>query len=196
MSIEQVSLTRIKIDGVEILLEDRGPNAGQITITGIRNNYSYFWGSMGGTLAEFLCSINKEYFASKLMGSKSDYVMDVKKTFAEIRKFIREDFYLPWYKYMEFQKSLREHLKNFQQSMEYYPSQDLFIERWYRFIDQLDYHLVPGDYDEKRVRADFKNISEPWSFIQTTPGPEYLWLMRLHGKIKNLLTTNSTTNVP
>lgn len=187
-TIEQVTVTRLRFEDTEVFLEDLGPNAGKITVSGYNQNYSYYWGSMGGTLAEFLCSINKEYFASKLMGARNDYIMDAKGTFAAIRKHIREEIGLQWYEHKEFQSDMRRIINSFQEQTTEYPSQDLFIERWYRFIEDLDFGLIYDKYDSDRLKKEFNNISEPWHFIKTKLGPDYLWLLRLHGNIKKALT--------
>lgn len=191
-TIEQVTITRLKVFDTEVLLEDRGPGRGQITITGYGNNYSFFWGAMGGTLAEFLCGMNKEYFASKLMGAKDDNEVDVKKTFAAIRKWIRED-HMKWFQHMEFQQRMRSDLKDFQERMEDYPDERYFVDTWYRVAEGLDYYLI----DDRWVEKDFKsamNDCEPWHFIIKKPNKNYLWLATLHGHIKKALkqTLNNT----
>jgi hypothetical protein len=76
------NIFKIKINNTDIFLEDFGDNKGKITVSDTYGyNYSMFWGAMGGSLKDFLCSINSEYFADKLMGSQSNNEMDVKKTF-------------------------------------------------------------------------------------------------------------------
>lgn len=185
-----MQIERIKIDNTDVFLEDLGPGKGKITLSDTYNhNYSYFWGAMGGNLKEFLSYINASYFADKLMGSKSNSVMDVAKTFAAIRKFIVSEFNLPWYRHPEFQKKLRECLRDFQSQIEETPSQDLFVALFHSsFINSLCFWLIEDDYDRKIIEADFKGISEVWNFIVEKDGPEYTWLIKFHAKLKKAIS--------
>jgi len=181
------SILRIKINNTDIFLEDLGGNKGKITISDTYNhNYSYFWGAMGGTLNEFILSINSGYFADKLLGCKSNYVFDARLTFAAIRKFIASDLNLPWYKHIEFQKGLREKINEFQRDVE---SADQFVSGWHSFINSIDFYLIEKRYEREEVEKEFKNISEQWNFIGERLSPEYLWLEKLHGKLKKHLKT-------
>lgn len=183
-------LTKLRIKETDILLEEIMPNKGKIIIAGYNLNYSYQWGSMGGTLKEFICRINKSYFASNLIGLAKTQIMDVDKTFTAIRKYIREELGLPWYKYRDFQKDMREKLKEFQKEcadIEYMPADIYFVENFFRsFVDRLDYYLIKDRWEQEEIKKTFNyGFTEQWNFIENKPSPEYLWLEDLHGKLKS-----------
>ncbi|HHR6079118.1 TPA: hypothetical protein ACS7ZY_001467 [Providencia alcalifaciens] len=72
MQIEQSQVTKLVITGVKrhdpihVYLEDYGGNRGQVTITESNDSWSYFWGSMGCSLIEFILSIDNSYWIMKL----------------------------------------------------------------------------------------------------------------------------------
>lgn len=179
----------IRIDDTDIYLDDHGAGKGKITVTNYNFGcFSYFWGSMGKSLNDFLCGINDSYFASKLNGSSKDSVMDVPKTFAAIRKYIRKEIGLNWYEHREFQKQLREKLNQFQVSCEENPSHDFFVSTfWALFINTISYYGIYDEYERKRIEDDFKSIDEPWHFIVEKSSKEYLFLTSLHKKIKKAI---------
>ncbi|WP_369427459.1 hypothetical protein [Providencia sp. PROV236] len=72
MKVEQSQVTKLVITGVNrhdpihVYLEDFGENRGQVTINESNDSYSYYWGSMGCSLVEFLLSIDNDYWIMKL----------------------------------------------------------------------------------------------------------------------------------
>ena len=73
MNIEQTQVTTLKItdidklDPVTVYLEDHGPAEGTITFTCYGQSWSAYWGGMGDqTIAEFFCSCDHHYIASKV----------------------------------------------------------------------------------------------------------------------------------
>ncbi len=185
----QPTLNRLKIDNTDVFLEDYGPNQGKITISDTYgHNYSNYWGSMGGTLKEFLCHINCDYFASKLMGSRSDTSFNAKATFATVRKFIRKELGFDWYIEQEFQKHMREVLNSFQSYCEETKSENVFVDGWhYNFINRLNFWMIKDEWDREHWEKEFKAISEQWHFIQTMPSENYIWLTKFHGRLKKEL---------
>ena len=183
------NLNKLTIDNTDVFLEDLGENEGKVTVSNTYGyNYSYYWGSMGGNLSKFICSINDDYFASKLMGSKSKYTINIPATFRHLRQFIREELRMPWYREMEFQKDMREKLKNFQNNCE---SAHYFVDHFYSsFIRDLDFSLIKDKYDANDIKEEFEGISEPWNFIVETENQEYIFLQKLHQKLKKKLSTN------
>ena len=181
----QIMIEKITIDETDILLEDIAPEKGKIIVTNsYGNNYSCYWGAMGGDLKAFITGINPDYFASKLMGADDENEMDVDATFAEVRKFIKKDMCLAWYEHREFQKHMREVLNDFQRSCKERPDDRYFVDAFTSlFINRLNFRLIDDKYDEARWKNDFENISEPWHFIQNRPNAKYKWLVNLHGKL-------------
>lgn len=191
-TITETNICRIRIETTDIFLENINPGHGKITVSDVYGkNFSHYWGSMGkdATLETFISHINKEYFASKLNGAKKDHKMDVPRTFAAIRKYIREDMGLQWYQHMDFQQHMREVLKEFQDACENYPSQDYFISNFFsQFVHQLSFYKMTGDrHEEKRWTKEFNDISEWWHFIVERESENYLFLMQLHGKLVKYL---------
>jgi len=193
METKESTITRLKIDNTDIFLEDFEEGQGKITISNTYGqNYSMFWGSMGGTLSEFICRINASYFSDKLLGRHPSTQMDVKKTFRNIRKYIREELGLNWYEHQEFQKDMREKLNNFQQYCDSECDQRFFVDHFFSsFINRLDYYLIKDRYDQKEIEERFSSISEQWYFIEEKQNQNYLFLEDLHKKlIKKLKSKN------
>ena len=180
-------LTRHKIDGVDVYLENFDHGKGKIIISDCYDkNYSYYWGSMGDSIEDFICKINSDYFMNCLIGYDNKYSFDSMGTFSNIRKHIREEISLPWYKHMAFQKDMRERLNSFQNDCEDI-SDESFVDRFYHFIKyHLDYTLLDNNsyrYDRECIENDFKSIEEPWHFISTKPSINNKWLMNFHSKL-------------
>jgi hypothetical protein len=181
-------MQKIRIDEVDVILDELGENQGKIIISGYdTHNYSYFWGAMGGDLKSFLVRINSPYFADKLLGSRSCHTFDAKKTFANLRKHIREEMGLPFYEHVEFQKSMRETLNDFQRQCEEY-GQEFFVHSFdSNFVNRLNFYDIKDNWERKRIESDFKEISEVWHFTGTKPSNQYQFLVKLHSKIKRVL---------
>lgn len=182
----EVKLTKITIDNVDVFLDEIGPNAGKITISDSYNhNYSYYWGAMGGTLANFITLMDPNYFANNLINYNNRNVFDAKKTFAVLRKFIKEELDLPWYKHQEFQKNLREVLNEFENEFLDGPSINYFVDNFYSmFINRLSYDLIGQGFEREFLEKEFRTISEPWEFSATKESDDYIWLKKFHTKLK------------
>jgi len=174
----------IKINSTDIFLDDMGQNRGKLTISDTYgHNYSAYWGSMGCNLRDFIKGINSEYFANNLIDPWGKNEIDVKKTFAQIRKHIREEI-MPWHQHMEFQKEMRITLNNFQRECEEFKSEQYFVDRFFSgFINDLNYYLIENWLDQKDIEGSFKGISEQWYFISHKPTKEYKWLQNLHKQL-------------
>lgn len=190
--IEEKNVSKFRVDHVDVFLDDIGPGQGKITISSYDRNYSAWWGAMGKdtTLRQFISNINSDYFANNLMGSRDIYTMDVKKTFAALRKHIRTEMCLPWYKHLDFQKELRESLNDFQsqclEAGDY--ANRCFVDNFYNsFVNNLYFHSIEDKYDRKEIEEEFNNISEYWYFIVEQPNKEYIWLTEMHKKLKTLI---------
>jgi len=152
------NILRYKTKDYDIILEDLGDCKGKIIISSsYEHNYSCFWGSMGTSIRDFICSINEFYFADKLLGSRRSNEMDCKKTFTAIRKYIKNEMYLPWYKHQEFQKDLREHLNSFEKACEDVSgdyAQNYFVDNFFRsFVDRVDYYLIEDEKIEDVIKT-------------------------------------------
>jgi elongation factor P--beta-lysine ligase len=192
-----VGFFRYKVGESDIFLEELGENKGKITVSDVYgHNYSMYWGAMGGTLKDFILQINSEYFVNKLLGSIDSQVFDTKATFKNVRKHIREEIGLKWYEYMDFQKQMREVLKDFENNCISCEEKNssYFIDNFKSsFIDRLDYYLIEGFFEKSYLESDLKNI-EWWYLTQTKESPKYKWLEKLHCELKKKLSTEALLN--
>lgn len=177
----------IKFKDTDIILQNFEKNGqGKIIVAdNWRGAFTYSWGAMGSDINNFICDINNDYFARKLL-SGGCYTFSGKKSVSNVRKYIREELYydLPWYKYMGAQKELREALK----TMENTSSPDEFVYGMSQLSNRLMCYEL--DINEERdfmdiVKSHFEN--EPWHFIGEDLSNEYHWLCDIHNKLKKEL---------
>ena|ERR1044072_5336499 len=187
MNTTVTQVEKLKIGDVEIYLEDFGEGKGKIILSNPSStSYSYYWNAMGGSLKEFLCQLNGEYFARCLIGANDRFVIDWKKTFAEVRKHIRNELSLPWYSNMEFQIEMRHRLNRFQRNCVEYNTAEYFVHGFdYDFVNRLDFYLIEDN--REYLEKDFKRIDEVWHFLVKKEGPEYLKLIDLLKKLQKIL---------
>ena len=185
----ELDIAPIKIGSTLITLEDKGEGKGKIKVYDPKmGSYEMYWGSMGSDLKEFLCRINSCYFSDKLLGYSSGQVFDVNGTFRNLRKFIREEIGLQWYHHMEFQKQLREVIRDFQDNCKEFESEKYFIDSFSFHLSTMpDFYLIENRFERDEIESVFNNISEPWNFIETKGSKELKWLKMLHGKLKKKL---------
>ena len=179
----------LRIDTTDVILQDYEIGEGKIIISDddYGYNFSCYWGAMGenSTLKEFLCRINSSYFVDKLSSrTKGDF--DAKITFRNIRKFIREECGLPWYKEMAFQKDFREKLKDWERDCN---SEHEFVNDWDNFMKYtLEYYLIEDKYERESIENTLTGIGEPWNFISYQEPRENIWLEKFHEKLKKFLS--------
>ena len=172
----------IKIDYADVIFDDRGNGAGKLTISDTVNqmNFSYYWGSMGCPLKEFVASIDQYYFSKNLIGYSESYIMDVKKTFTAVRKRIKEE--IPFYEEMEWQKELREELKSAQENCY---SEDHFISQMIGLPEKLWFGHIFHKYDRDSLKSRLEDaLCEPWHLIEKKESPAAKYLQDLHKKLK------------
>ena len=174
--------TTLKIDNTDVFLIDYGDNKGKIIVSGDYSS-SHYWGSMGCGIIEFIQEIDEGYFSTKL--SPNDYVFDAKESVRSIRRYIKTDlnYELPWYKFMEAQKSLRKLLKE----AELCPSIESFVRTISSIPIVIDDTSLQSS-DRENFQGILKSIcNEPWYFIEKIPGPEKIFFTNLLPKIKKEL---------
>jgi len=182
----------IKVGYADVIFDDLGLGAGKLTISDNVNqmNFSYYWGSMGSSLKEFVADIDQHYFSKNLIGHSDQYVMDVKKTFTAVRKRIREE--IPFYEEMEWQKELREELKKAQENCY---SQDHFIHQMNSLPDKLWFGHIGHKFDRDSIKSRLNDaLCEPWHLIETKESPATKYLQDLHKKLKTILKKSSNTH--
>ena len=186
-------MEHIRIENTDVIFQEFGDGKGKIIISNddYGYNFSYYWGAMGKdtSLAQFVQSINSDYFINKLSSSrKGDF--DAYSTFVNLRRYIQEcfEYELPWYDHMEFQKDYRKKLKEFQKTI---ASEKSFIDHITSFHNSLDYYLIKDSRERERVENLFRDIfsdCEPWHFTECEPHPETIFLKKLHVKLKRVLS--------
>lgn len=182
-----------KIDSADVILNDLGDGHGKIIISDTEwgYNFSYYWGAMGNrSLAEFLCSINSDYFINKL-GPIDKGEINTKKTITNIRKGIKEYFNseYPWYTEMDFQKDMRDKLKDLEKEGFY--GVDNYFYAINNFVDSLDYYNIGNKYERNRIEETIKLIfNEPWYYLAYNEHRENIYLQKFHKKLVKELTKN------
>lgn len=174
----------IKIGSTEVILQNYEINHGKIIVSDLYNgSYSFYWGSMSGTLEEFLKRINSGYFAGKLCNDQ--YVFSGKNTAKSIRRHIKDNmsYDMPWYKYTAAQKELREAIKE----LERCESQHDAIYQIEKFKDILVLGMSSQEDKEFQEIMESHFNCEPWHFLETEPSPSYKFLVKLHKELKKQL---------
>lgn len=171
----------IKLMGADIMLFEYSDREGKIVVAHPDFNFSYYWGSMGRPLKQFLKNINADYFAGKLIDSRDEREFDAKSTLTAVRRRIREEW--RWWENMEFQKELREEIKALSDCQ----SENEFISRVQRIPDNLVYEGIEYRDQSSMQRRLEEVLDEPWYFTETKPSRRFKWLMNLHSELKNVL---------
>ena len=175
------TITRLKIGRTDVFLENGDKEGqGKTTIADPDNGaFTFYWGSMGGDIFDFMLRINAGYFSMKLCGNQ--WVFDPKSTLKRVRREIRDTIH--WYQYMGPQKELRESIKKVSGCT----SADTFIVCCAEIVDNIKYWIT---YDDQEQEKDFHDTiipifeTEPWHMVCEKPSQESLWLEELHGKIQ------------
>lgn len=172
--------TTLRIGATDVILTDYEPNQGKIIISNSPNlNFSYYWGSMGGTLKEFLLDINESYFINKLHPASHGDI-DINKTMSAVRKWWKEESGIAWYQEMDLQKQLRDEFNIIQNHCD---SEQYFVELMYK-IPKAFY------FPKTMFKTDFEDALdalsyEPWNFIVHGEHREHKWLRDLFYAIRN-----------
>jgi hypothetical protein len=174
-------MEKIKINDIDVILDDTEDGKGKVIISSYNYNFSYYWNAMGKNtdLKKFITEINADYFANALAGGY-DGVFDAKGTFRNVRKHIREElsYELAWYKHMEFQKEMKSELNNWQSRC---CSEYRFVEEWPNFWrNTIDYYLINDSFDRKDIESLLCGICEHWYFIEKDRSREYYFCLKLH----------------
>ena len=179
----------INIDNTEIILHDYEKGKGKIIVANPYGyNYSHYWGAMGEEkIMQFIYTCNSHYFIDKLLGARKCDVFDAKKTFRNVRKFIKDEI-MDFYKHMEFQKEMRQILNDYQDWCDGFEDGHYFVDGWsYYLLDKLPYSLIDCKIDRESIKDQFESITEPWDFIDTKPSDEWYFLNKLFNKLKKVI---------
>jgi hypothetical protein len=176
--IEHFKVSSKYIDSTDIFIDELSDNKGKITISNPYGlNFSCWWGSMGGTLKDFLLSMNEGYFINKLSDHSDVGEFDGKTTIRNVRRFIRKDWdgNTPWYKCMELQKELRDKLKEFEDL----ESSDSFVSNMIGLSESIHIGWSPT-YDETEFSSLLDALGcEPWHWIERKDSNKSVFLKRI-----------------
>ena len=163
----------LTVNEATVILDDKGGGAGKIIIASDWGyNFSSYWGSMGGDLNSFICDVNAEYFADRLIGHDERDVLDIKATMTAVRKAWAD--LLPWYIQKDVQKGIREEFNRIQRNVE---TKEHFVHEMTKLGDQY------GDkrmYDPDIYFSMESLTTEPWNLITTAASHKLCWLRRFH----------------
>lgn len=179
-------MRQIKIGTTDVFLKNERFGSGKIIVSDLyEGSYSFFWGSMGSNLEDFLKSTNADYFAGKL--SNENHVFSPKNTAKNIRRYIKEEmkFDLPWYRFMSAQKELREQIKQIESTSNEHEALSI-IEGFHKNCFCFDLDRNETEEFTETLESHFN--CEPWHFLETEPSKEYLFLKNLHKKILKKLS--------
>jgi hypothetical protein len=143
----------------DYLLEDHGPERGQLVINSDWGCWSYFWGAMGErhTLATFLLQADNSYIIGKLMQSQKMHEFDAEETLKAWKKKILEER-----RRMELTAEEARHLwGEIDDYNDYYMPSDetLFIERLPAVIDEWLGH-EPWEHTVHKLNSTYQNLDE------------------------------------
>lgn len=167
------------IDGTDVILTEYGIGKGKIIVADLDGyNFSYYWGAMGErTLREFILQLNGCYFTDKLNRPKDLRDFCIKKTMANVRRYIRDE--INWYDDKEAQKELRTQLNYIQ---EHALDHNDFVSRMQEIGEDLTWCIIDKS-------DDFDSLLEcladsPWHWIEWTPSRNELFLNALLPKLQ------------
>jgi hypothetical protein len=182
-----MGIEKIIIGDYSFYLEEYGEGKGKVIVTGWDRdeNYSYYWGSMGGDLKSFLSKIDNGYFIGKMMDRDKQEIFSAKKTGTNIRKVWKSEI-MQWYEHREFQKDFREKLNSF---LDEIIDKNHFVYEFDSFINNLDFYLIDDRCERERIKLDIMQMlgSECWHLIETEGSRESKNLSAAFTKLKKQL---------
>lgn len=152
----------------DVILENLKPGQGKVIIAGPTLNTSYYWGSMGSSLEEFICSIDLGYWTKNLLPYDVERPVDTRKTFAAFRKQLKENLGYEligygWWKEMEFQEQMRKEIQKAQDSTE---GDHSFMYILNSLPGKMPYSLIRDRYDQKVFEETIEmTCAEPWHYL-------------------------------
>lgn len=177
----------LRIGEYDVILQNLGEHQGKIIIASPYLNTSYYWGAMGSSLEEFICSIDSYYWLNKLLPINTPTVLNVRKTFSAFRKHLFKEALAdyPWYGFKEFYKGLREAINSIQSHSE---GPNDFIENVHGLPNSLSYFDIGDRYARTKIEECIQGAcSEPWHFIIEGESREQRQLLWIHKELKKAL---------
>lgn len=185
-------LTHFRIDYTDVILQDYEDGKGKIIISNDDRdiNLSYYWSSMGKgyDLSKFILQTNNGYLINKLGERDDNGPINMKKTMASVRSFIKNETSWRFYMNLEADKSLRTELKDVQESS--FDKND-FVRRMQDldpdFPKNTRWHEYQSEWDEMLQGITI----EPWYFIVNDPPATNVWLSKFLPKLREHLKKES-----
>lgn len=175
----------LRIGSTDVILYDYEKNQGKIIISddNFGYNFSYYWGSMGSDLKQFLLDINTSYFVGKLGPIERGHI-DMKATMKNVRHWWKTESGIAWYQNMDEQKDLRLEFSIIEKCCN--DEQD-FVHRMSNISDAFY-------FPKTMFKSDFEDAlealsSEPWHHIECKEHKQNTWLKGFFTKLQNQLKT-------
>jgi len=183
------NITHFRIDYTDVILQDYEDGKGKIIISNDDRdiNLSYYWSCMGQgyNLSKFILQTDNGYLINKLGKRDGDGPINMKKTMAKVRKFIKEETDWVWYISPEGDRELRDELNRIQRQTS---CSEEFISSMSN-LDLHEYYCYEGE--EVFRRMIFSLRSEPWYFIVNDPPLTNVWLSKFLPKLRDYLKKES-----
>lgn len=158
-----------RLDNVDVYLEDFGDGRGKMTASCFGQSWSWFWGSMGKPLEQFILSCGNDY----LIGKQTGYPQTVDDTSSD-KYFLRGLL-------------LKERRRG---SISKLTARSGWVE-----INRIHDRETIFYGDIPLPLRGIEGISEPWYFDwPTKPNPEYVYLSRVIDAIKEALVETQQSN--
>lgn len=176
----------LRIGSTDVVLYDYQKNQGKIIISddNYGYNFSYYWGSMGSDLKDFLLHINKSYFVGKL-GPVERGSIDIKVTMKNVRHWWKTESGIAWYNEMELQKDLRREFKIIEQLCN---DETDFVSRMQNITNAFYFPktMFTTDFEDALIAIK----SEPWHHLEYKEHKQNTWLngffVRLQDGLKSI----------
>ncbi|MDF2851671.1 MAG: Phi17:2 [Sphingobacterium multivorum] len=187
-----VNMTHFRLNYTDVILQDYEDGKGKIILSNDDRdiNLSYYWSSMGEgyNLSKFILKVGDEYLIRKLGERDSDGPMNVKKTMAVVRSFIKNETSWRFYMNLEADKNLRLKLKEVQElSFDKNDFIRLMQDLDPDFPKQTRWHEYQSEWDEMLQSITI----EPWYFIVNDPPSTNIWLSKFLPELKKHLKKES-----
>ncbi len=181
-------LEKLNVGSTDVIFLQYRKGAGKIIISNDdwEINTSNYWGAIGGDglLKSFILELNPDYFVTKL-GVHNHTEINIKATMANVRKSIKEDYRFTWWMDLEYNKTLRQELRNIQ---EYCEDQQQFVNMMCALDDCYwlePQHCKGYEYEAKSLIGGL--TCEPWHYIVKGKHKTNVWLEKFLPKLKEAI---------
>lgn len=176
-----------------VTIENLKENQGKVTIVNSNDTFEYTWNSMGtNSIEEFLLSTDREYFSKKFLTRKDFTVFDIKKTFENLKIYLREHLnFLNKNEYKNFYENhLCEIIDSYEEECEDVNHIKYFSDLFYHnFLIKPNFDLlIKNENDILKTKTILLEINKNlYDFVLTKESHKVLYLKEIYTNLKNLL---------